>query len=231
MWENDNPMGSTRRKLAIGGVPGNIRDLSGSRMGKIQIWPNQSIVGAIQQLGDAWRVDGNVQILLNALDGRNRRLTALARQRNGEMHRFGDANDRGRWQKQRYEFCKKVWEWSRNQMDAQIQLLGPNVHQDVLIWMNNGRGSFRGELETQLRRVRNVQGRLFQGAQQFSHAVDNKLVQNDQRNDTQGGTIKELFTEMQNLGGRGWANREESARKHSYASKSHNGRTRTGRYW
>ena len=170
---------------------------------------------------DARQVDDNGQILLNVIDGRNHRMTKVGRQRNEELHRCGDANDRGRWKEQWYEFCKKIWEGIHNRMDEQIQVLGPHVPHDVLTGLNNGCESFRGALETQLCWVSDVQCQIVQGVQQFAHAVDNKLAQNDQSNDTQEGIIKELFTPMRNsvcvcVGG---VDREESSRKHSYASK------------
>ena len=58
-----------------------------------------------------------------------------------------------------------------------------------------------GGLETQLNWVSNIQGQIVQGVQQFAHAVDNKLTQNDQRNETQSGMINELYTAVQNSAG------------------------------
>ena len=78
-------------------------------------------------------------------------------------------------------------------MAGQIQVLGLYVHQDVLTRMNTGCESFRGELERLLNWVSNIQGQIVQGAQQFAHDVDNKLIQNDQSNETQEGMIKELY--------------------------------------
>ena len=120
------------------------------QMGQIQVWPNNIIVNTIQQLEDARQVDGNVQILLDLLDGRKHRMAAVARRGNEELKRCGEVIDRERWLMQWYEFCKQVWGWIRNQMAEQIQVLGPCVHQDVLVRLNNGCESFRGELETQL---------------------------------------------------------------------------------
>ena len=110
--DRNNPMGSpTRRKLSIGDVPGNIRDLAGVQMGHIQIWPNTSIVNTIQQLKDAASQGvGNVQILLDLLDGRNQKMAKVARQGYEELHRCEEANDRGRRLIQWYEFRKKVCE-------------------------------------------------------------------------------------------------------------------------
>ena len=145
-------------------------------MGQIQVWPINIIVNTIQQSEDAGQVDGNVQILLDVLDGRNRRMATAARQGNEELHRFGEANDRERWQWQWYAFCKQVWEGARNQIVEKIQVLGPCVLQDVLIRLNNGRESVLGELETQLCGMRVVQGQIVQGVRQFALAVDTNLV-------------------------------------------------------
>ena len=80
--DNNNPMGSsTRRKLSIDDVPGNIRDVAGAQMDQIQIWPNSSIVTTMQQLeDDASQGVGDVQILLGLIGERNPRTTTLARQ-------------------------------------------------------------------------------------------------------------------------------------------------------
>ena len=60
---------------------------------------------------------------------------------------------------------------------------------------------FSGELETQLCGMGDAKGQIVHGVQQFALSVDTKLVQNDQRNNTQEGTTKGLFTAMQNSGG------------------------------
>ena len=149
--ENNNPIGSsTRGELSIGEVPGCIRDVAGLQMGQVQVRANNSIVNTMQQLKDARQVYGNVQILLDVTGERNHRMATEARLGNEELHRCGEANDRERWQTQRYEFCKEECERIHNQMDEQIQVLGPCVHRDVLIGLNNGFGSSLGELETHL---------------------------------------------------------------------------------
>ena len=52
--DKNNTMGSsTGRKLSIDDAHGNIRDVAGALMGKIQISPNNSIINTIRQLGDA----------------------------------------------------------------------------------------------------------------------------------------------------------------------------------
>ena len=124
------------------------------------------------------------------LDECNVKLTTVASQGIEELQRRGhviDENDRGRWQWQRYEFHKETWEGVRNLMEGKIQVLGPYVHRDVLDMLNTGCESSRLELETHLNWVSNIQGRIVQGARQLAHAVDNKVIQNDQRNDTQEG--------------------------------------------
>ena len=115
-------------------------------MGRIQIWPGERIVGAVQQLGGSRKAGDDFQILLNALDECNHRMAAVAIRRNEELRRSGDVNDRGRWQKRRYEFCKQVWGWVRNPMAERIQVIWPLVHQDVLAILNNGCESSRGGL-------------------------------------------------------------------------------------
>ena len=170
-------------------------------MDQIQIWPNTSIANTIQQLGDAARQGvGNVQILLDLLDERNHTTTTEARQGNEDMQRCEEVNDRERWLMQWYEFRKKVGGGTHNQVDGKIQVLGPHVHQDVLAILDTGCERFLVELETQLGGARDVQGQLAQGTQQLPNAVDTKLVQNDQRNNAQEGTIRDICTEFQNLG-------------------------------
>ena len=39
------------------------------------------------------------------------------------------------------------------------------------------------------------------GAQQFARAFDSNLIQNDQRNETQEGMIKDLYTAAQTMAG------------------------------
>ena len=88
-------MGSTRRNYLLGMFLETLEMERGRRKWtKIQIWSKKSIVGAIQQLGDARQVGGNVQILLNVIDGRNRRRAKVARQGNEVLQRCGDVSDR-----------------------------------------------------------------------------------------------------------------------------------------
>ena len=87
-------------------------------------------------------------------------------------------------------------------MAKKIKALWPYVHHDVLTRLNIGCESFRGELETQLNRVSNIQGDISQGVPQFAHAVDSRLIQNNQRNETKEGMIKELYTAARNLVGK-----------------------------
>ena len=186
MMDNNDPPG-IRRRLSIEDVPKSIRDVAWSQMDQIQVWPNHPIVDTIQKLTDARQADGNVQTLLNMLDECKFKLTTVARQGNEEQQRCGDVVDEnGRWRRQRqwYEFRKQTWEGVRNLMAEKIQLLRPYVQQDVLTRLNTGCESFRGKLETHLNRVGNIQGQIVQGGQQFAHDVVNKLIQNDQRNDT-----------------------------------------------
>ena len=95
-------------------------------------------------------------------------------------------------------------------------------HHDVLIRLNNGCESFRGVLETQLCGMREVHGQLAQGMQQFAHAVDTKLVQNDQRNDTQEGMFNELCTSMQNFGEQIGKNHQENILMYKKSQRRNN---------
>ena len=58
---------------------------------------------------------------------------------------------------------------------------------------------FYGALETQLCRVRDIQGQLVRGVNQLAIDVEIKLIQNDQRSETQEGMIKGLYTAMREL--------------------------------
>ena len=148
MRDNNGPPG-IRRILPIGDVPKSVRDVAGSQMNQIQSWPNQHIVGTIQHLNDARKVDDNVQILLNMIDGCKLKMATVARQGNEELKRRGavmDENDRGRWERQCYEFCKHTWEGVRNLTAEQIQVPGTYVHQDVFTTLNVGCERFRGEV-------------------------------------------------------------------------------------
>ena len=216
MRDNNDPPG-IRRRLPIEDAPKSIIDVAGSHANQIQVWPNQHIVDTIQKLKDAGQGDDNVQILLNMLGECEFKLTTVESQGNEELHRCGDGldeNDRGRWRRQRYEFCKRSREGVRNLMAERIQVPGSYVHQDVLTRLNTGCESSRRGLESNLNWANNIQCRIVQGAQQFSHDVDNKLTQNDQRNDTQEGMIKELYTAMQNYGVQIGRNRQENILTH-----------------
>ena len=49
-------------------------------------------------------------------------------------------------------------------------------------------------------RIRDIQGELVQGVvSQLTNAVDRKLIQNDQRSETQEGMIKGIYTTMREL--------------------------------
>lgn len=78
----------------------------------------------------------------------------------------------------------------------QIRVLGPYDHQDIADKLNNGCGIFREELEVHLSGVKDVQEVTAQGAQQLASDVNNKLIQNDQKNATQQGAINGLFAAM-----------------------------------
>ena len=94
-------------------------------------------------------------------------------------------------------------------MAVKIQGIGKIAHKDVLDRLNIDCESFRGELETQLSWVRDIQWQLVQGANQLSIDVDSKLIQYSQRSEQQGAMIKGLYTSMQELIGVG-KNRQEN---------------------
>ena len=73
---------------------------------------------------------------------------------------------------------------------------------------------FPGGVRNASKLASSIQGQLVQGVQQFAHAVDNKLIQNDQRNDTQAGAIKELYTTVQNLVGEIGKNQKDNILTH-----------------
>ena len=208
---NIDPVGGGG-ELSLTDAPESIRSVAGSQMNQVQIWPNLHIVGTIQQLGGARKVGEHVRILLNAIGDCENQITAVALQRNEELQRrgnFSDENDRELRQRQRYDFCKKVWGWIRTQTAEKIQVVEPIVHNDVLARLDIGCESFRGgKLETQLSRVRDIAGKLVQGANQLVIDVDRKLIQNSQRSKKRGEMIKGLYTAMREfIGGR-----EESER-------------------
>ena len=89
--------------------------------------------------------------------------------------------------------------WIHNQADEQIQFLGSHIHQDVLANLVTGCESSRGELAIQLGGMRDAHGQLAQEMQHLPNDVSNKLVQNDQRNNTQEETIREFCTSMRNI--------------------------------
>ena len=54
---------------------------------------------------------------------------------------------------------------------------------------------------------------------QFALAIETKFAQNDQRNDTQEGTIKELFVATKNLGARIGKNHQENVLTYQKVTK------------
>ena len=80
-----------------------------------------------------------------------------------------------------------------------MQFLWSHIHQDVLDKLFTGCGSVRGELEIQIGGMGDVQGQVAQEMQHLANAVGNKLVQNDQMNNTQEGMIRAIWPEMQNI--------------------------------
>ena len=111
-------------------------------------------------------------------------------------------------------------------MAEELQPLGPIAHKAVLARLNIDCESFRGELETQLSWVRDMQGKQVQGSNQITIDVDSKLIQYSQRSEQQGAMIKGLYTSMRELiGGRGGI-----GKKHPNPPKIHTGRPKTGRY-
>ena len=126
------------------------------------------------------------------------------------MQRGAEANGRERRQRQWYEFCTKMRESVYNQVAEQIQVLWPYVPQDIVDSLENGLVGFCGSLEMKLFGVRDFQGEVAQGMHQLENDVDNRLIQNDQRDATKEGTIDGLFTVLQNLGGEMGKNHQEN---------------------
>ena len=85
-------------------------------------------------------------------------------------------------------------------MAEQIQVLWSHVRQDFLAILNTGCGSLWGELDTELGASMDVRCQLAQGMQQLANDVATRLVQNDQRNNTQEGMIMDICTALQNVG-------------------------------
>ena len=145
-------------------------------MNELQTWFDTSVVRTIQQLKEssrgASRGDDNVQILLNVLDGRKPKSTTVAHQGEENLQLRNEVGDREPWLNQWYDFCKQVcaggWAgWGEvggiyYQVDEQIQVLGPHVHQDIVDKLDNGCGIFREELGLQLSRIKDVQGDMYQ---------------------------------------------------------------------
>ena len=82
-------------------------------MNELQTWFDTSVVRTIQQLGETShgtsRGDGDVEILLNVLDGCKLKLTTVAHQGVEKMHLFTEVSDREGWVMQWYDFCNQVW--------------------------------------------------------------------------------------------------------------------------
>ena len=58
---------------------------------------------------------------------------------------------------------------------------------------------FREELGAQLDWIKGVQGNALQRMRNLANAVDTRLIQNDQRNDTQEGVTDGLYASLRNL--------------------------------
>ena len=85
------------------------------------------------------------------------------------------------------------------QVDEQIQVLGPHVHQDILAKLNIGCELFGEELGAQVNWIKDAQCEILQGAHQLANDVDTRLIRNDQRNAAKEGATYGLFTTMRNL--------------------------------
>ena len=58
---------------------------------------------------------------------------------------------------------------------------------------------FREELGVQIDWIKGVRGNMSQGLRNLANTVDTRLIQNDQRNETQEGATEGLFAALRNL--------------------------------
>ena len=83
-------------------------------------------------------------------------------------------------------------------IDEEIQSLGPYVRQDVVDRLNSSCEISREELGCQLNWIKDVRGNMIQGVQNLAHAVDTRLIQNDQRGQKQVGITGDFFVALGN---------------------------------
>ena len=92
------------------------------------------------------------------------------------------------------------WWWGiYYQIAEQIQSLWPYVRQDVAAKLNSSCEISREELGFQLDWIKAVRGNMLQGMQNLENAVATRLIQNNQRNETQERIMEGLYAEFQNL--------------------------------
>ena len=129
--ENREPL----RRVSLPGVPVIIRKGAMTQLSEITKTPNLRIGNAAQQFLEAKESENSVQILTNALGGCRLKITTAARQGSEDIQRCADfPGEYVRWEmkSRRYDFCRQVWGGIHNHMAELIQVVGPNVHQDVL---------------------------------------------------------------------------------------------------
>ena len=171
-------------------------------MSQILTRPSLHIGNAMQQFLDAKEVEGIAQIITNVIDECKLKITAVARQGRKDIQKredFSGEDDRGMRQGAWYVFCRKAWGGIHNHMAEHIQVLGSNVHQDVLAKLNLGFELFRNELGAQLNWLAGIHGQLAYGVNHLANAVDSKLLESSERSDREERVISELYTAMRKV--------------------------------
>ena len=108
-----NPMwSSTGRKLPIEDFPETLKVVDGGLTNELQTWLNTRILGTVRQWEEASlgaiRGDGNVRILLNAIDECKPKSTTVSHNGEEKLQLRTEANDRERCLTQRYDFCEQA---------------------------------------------------------------------------------------------------------------------------
>ena len=88
--------------------------------------------------------------------------------------------------------------WIYYKIVEQIQSLWSYAHQDVAARLNSSCEISREELGRQLNWIKDFQGNMIQRMQNLANAVATRLIQNEQRNQTQEGIMDGLYIELQN---------------------------------
>ena len=107
----------------------------------------------------AWEEAGDMQIVPNEGGGRRNKISALRIRRNGAHRgRGGVPGENDRWirQTRRYDFPKQSRPCGRGLIPGVMQGPYPILYSDALDGVNKGFESFRGGLQTELRRVMGI---------------------------------------------------------------------------